>query len=56
MRSATDATISDNWVEGKATLDVTRPADALNVVVYAVQPAGEGACILVDDVTVERTP
>jgi hypothetical protein len=51
-KAANDGAVSDDWQPASVELDVTLPAEALNVVVYSESHT----CLIVDDVTVERLP
>jgi hypothetical protein len=51
-KATTNVPYADGWQAADVDLDVTLPADVLNVVVYGQTPS----CILVDDVSAERLP
>jgi hypothetical protein len=52
QKSASTPPVATDWTLLSVDLDVTKPADVLNVVVFG-SPSG---CILVDDVSAERLP
>ena len=51
-KSASNPAVTTDWAELTVALDVTKPADVLNVVVYT----DSSMCLLVDDVRAERVP